>query len=310
MSKITTDFVKSIKNLYTDISCILVELRQIGKDVKAIHDEHGSKYYQEESGKERKGIGPMGSAKKGPNTYEAKHYALDRLRFRLEKKAFNVGVGTVALLAMYTGLTAYQACQTKNAASAAQTASTTASGQLTVMQQQMELERNMQRSLLQVTGPLIYPATALKGKAPMQYTFNLENFGKISADHVHGISRVEVVNKESPPSFDYNSATFPSLGFNTAPIIPGSGKHPFRPALIGPNVDIAEPTTDQRKQLESGKAYLAIYGIVYYDDILGNWWTQFCIWTPIPRIQKAGTYGAGPCVSYNTEGGNFKEQKK
>jgi hypothetical protein len=226
----------------------------------------------------------------------------------MEKKAFCVGKWTIVILAIYTGLTGYQSYETQKAATAAETAANTASGQLAVMKQQIGIARIEQRSWVQVSGQAIEIRKALIGKAPMQYTFKMENVGRVAADHVHGISRVEIVPKDAEPAMSYQP--FASLAFDAAPIFPSGGPHPFHPALLNPGLEPGELTPSQRKSLADETAYMAIYGIVYYDDIFGSWWTQFCIWTPLPVIRHTDSFSAGPCVSFNTEGGTFRQEEE
>jgi hypothetical protein len=132
MSNITTDFINATKKIHADVRTILTTLRVIGNDVKAIHDGGISAEKDHD-------ISSLHSAKHHANTYETKQYALDKLRFNLEKVTFRVGKWTLVILAIYTLFSGYQSCQTERAAKAAEIAAEAASGQLITMQKQIEL---------------------------------------------------------------------------------------------------------------------------------------------------------------------------
>jgi hypothetical protein len=60
-------------------------------------------------------------------------------------------------------------------------------------------------------------------------------------------------------------------------------------------------TPDERTALSEGKAWLATFGLVEYDDVFKKrHWTQFCDWSQFkPGIQ----YSAQGCSEYNNVDG-------
>lgn len=122
MSNITTDFITATKKIHADVRAILAALHLIVNDVKAIHEQHSAGNDHAKTDEKHQVIRVPRSMKDQVGAYDAKQYALDKLRFRMEKNAFCVGTCTLVIIAIYTGLTAYQSHQSKRSADAAETA--------------------------------------------------------------------------------------------------------------------------------------------------------------------------------------------
>jgi hypothetical protein len=136
MSNITADFITATKKIHADVRAVLMALHLIGKDVAVIKEKvrlHGLPHEKQQS------VRAVHAKDEHPKTYEAKQYALDNLRFRLEKKAFSVGTWTIVILAIYTAFTGYQSCQSKRSADAADIAAKAAKGASDTAASELEL---------------------------------------------------------------------------------------------------------------------------------------------------------------------------
>src|ERR1700693_4290725 len=118
MSNITTDFIIATKKIHAGVRALLVTLRLVREDVKFIRDQGKASNHTTEAAKEQPTNHPVVPSGEQSKTNNAKQQTLDEKRFGLEQDAFKVGKWTLAVLALYTALTAYQSCQAKRSADA------------------------------------------------------------------------------------------------------------------------------------------------------------------------------------------------
>jgi hypothetical protein len=118
MSNITTDFINATKKIHADVRALLVTLRLVREDVKFIRDQGTASNHTTEAAKEQPADHSVVSSGEQGKTHNARQQTLDEKRFGLEQDAFKVGKWTLAVLALYTALTAYQSCQAKRSADA------------------------------------------------------------------------------------------------------------------------------------------------------------------------------------------------
>jgi len=116
---------------------------------------------------------------------------------------------------------------------------------------------------------------------------DMVNIGKTPARKVEILSNAEVLDRQSAPSFNYNNGlqatTYLGALFPNMPLDVHAGT--FMPL-----------SPEQRRDLESGKAYIVGYAIVTWEDIFGTpHWMHFCA----RHAFTAGTSNARVCADYN-----------
>jgi uncharacterized repeat protein (TIGR01451 family) len=136
---------------------------------------------------------------------------------------------------------------------------------------------------------------------PMTYPLGIKNTGKTPARNMIAKIFLDIIDSDQePPLSRVADATY-ERGIITAGILfPDSD---IKQPIIRPTQDgKARLTTDSEvKALQEGKAYIAIYGIITYDDVFGvHHWTKFCKWQGVPN----STYHASQCTAYNSVDGN------
>jgi hypothetical protein len=268
MGDITTDFIKATKKIHADVRAILAALHLIGNDVKAINDQHGADNYQGESGEKRQGATMVRSTKEQINTYDAKQYALDRLRFRMEKKAFRVGIWTVAILGVYTALTGYQSCLTRQG-----------------------IKNNAEQFIAENRPWLAFEAVGFPDPKGV-VTIQLKNTGKTPATHATDVdARTRVVDgeKDIAAFWDkWKDEVFPVR------------KNPTE--VISPNTAAqtqSTPDGDYTPQGTDSQQILVVYGRVDYSGAYAkgeHYWTEFCFELHT-KIKTA--YPWSPCIYHN-----------
>ncbi len=121
MDKVTTDFVKALKKIQDEVGYILTHIKLIQQDVRTIKGRDGDERDSKEKSEEHSAHGAFASTQKNEDTYLAKQYALDKTRYRMEKRVARLTCWTLAVLALYTGLTgiiAWQSVKSTRATSA------------------------------------------------------------------------------------------------------------------------------------------------------------------------------------------------
>jgi hypothetical protein len=282
MSNITTDFITATKKIHADVRAVLAALHLIGDDVKTIRDKNSTCNNQSEPTEEHQGASVIRSANKKPNSYEAKQYALEKLRFRMEKKAFCVGIWTVVILGIYTVLTGYQSCQTQKAADATTRAADTAEKNFAFTQSEFRME---QRPYL---SPVPRPAFAKpasngidigrpfavlmeKGGDTLSIAVDLRNIGKSPANN-SVLTRMEYIFGERDKARQGAKRYQPSYESVPNVVAPGEFITPSSPKL---------PMTKQQADwFLKGEWELYIVGAVRYTDIfappIGPYETTYC----------------------------------
>jgi len=174
--------------------------------------------------------------------------------------------------------------------------------QTAVIEGQLETMRIDQRAWLKVGGTPDKPGDdhaswKITSGQPVVYPLRVTNSGKTPAANMDMSVFVEIVDADKEPSLEYVDTP---IG------------HPHGHATSGivfPNVDIDQPvirpsddagprvaTDDEVRAVKDGKAYMAVYGIVRYDDVFQRHrWTKFCIWSAL-----TGTFQAKSCTQYNS----------
>ena len=134
---------------------------------------------------------------------------------------------------------------------------------------------------------------------PLDATLHVKNIGKTPARRVEILSDIEEVKAEDAPDFGN----------------PVKHSHTFRRAQLGdlyPNDSVdfhaardreimipAILTDTENSDLTNGKAYLAVYGHVWYKDIFKKQHDRvFCYWFP---FKHDVSYTTGTCTDHNTE---------
>lgn len=137
---------------------------------------------------------------------------------------------------------------------------------------------------------------------PVTYPLRIANTGKTAAVNIDSKIFVDIVSSNHEPALEdvdqpsqhpYGRITsgimFPNSDFNQVVLRPIKGGSP----------ELA--TEEEVVSIRQGKAYLAVYGIVTYDDISGSsHWTRFCKW-----IAKSGEFHTAGCTQYNSADNNY-----
>jgi hypothetical protein len=279
MEKITTDFIKAVKHLHEHVSYILTELKLIGRDVKAIHDNQPD----------------VSPTSKDNNNYEAKQYALDRLRFTHEKKAFCIGKWTLVVLAIYTAFTALMYFATKKAADAAKSAAATASATLTDSQKSFVIN---ERPYVVTEGAPQF-ANPPAANVDINANVTLKNIGKTPARVV--LWNAKLVKFESgprtPEGFEhvrvFIASVFDDLRKkNAAAVAEATAKG--AETDVAPNATLFNTSSETLSPPEfsllqhgDGKEALFLVGTISYtDNFEGVYQTEFCwvYWGTDPKI--------------------------
>jgi len=131
---------------------------------------------------------------------------------------------------------------------------------------------------------------------PMTYPLGIKNTGKTPARNMVTKIYLDIVDASQEPPLERVVTDTYERGVITAGIVfpDGDIKQPIvRPTENGkPRL-----TTDSEvNAVREAKAYIAIYGIITYDDVFGvHHWTKFCKW----QAAAAGTFHTAQCTAYN-----------
>ena len=135
------------------------------------------------------------------------------------------------------------------------------------------------------------------------------NVGKGAARKLRGKIYVECVDAEKEPHLERieSDQLFPGTIFVAGILFPtNAAETPAdRERWKNINANLAEPdplTESELAALLSGKAYMAVYGMILYEDVFGTpHWTKFCSWTP---FATGGQFQASRCTQYNEADSN------
>jgi hypothetical protein len=127
------------------------------------------------------------------------------------------------------------------------------------------------------------------------------NIGKTPAKNVVGRYYLEVVKNGEAPDFDYMIKR-PLDRLIAGDLSPNENADTIAMryrAKPGSDTDtLLYPLDDlEYKAIMDGSYYVAVHGIVNYDDVFHiHHWQTFCIWFPLTSLD----YSTGACVAHNT----------
>jgi hypothetical protein len=157
MSNITTDFLHELKKIRSDVRAMASELRDLRNDVKTLCKPEASSDEQDIGDNKQNIAGAPSRSNRDSQSYEKKQYALDKLRYRLERDSSKVALSTFVALVIYTGFTIAMYHANKQSADAASRAADAATKQAATSEQQLELaERPWISADISLAGPLVF----------------------------------------------------------------------------------------------------------------------------------------------------------
>jgi hypothetical protein len=135
---------------------------------------------------------------------------------------------------------------------------------------------------------------------PVTYPLRIINIGKTPARNIAIKVFLDIVDASQEPPLDRVESA------------EAGSPYPFgviRAGIVFPNTDLKQrivrimkggaplvATDSEVSAVRDGKAYLAVYGIIRYDDIFKiHHWTRFCDWKALN-----GTFEALRCTQYNS----------
>ncbi len=288
MSNITTDFVKATKKIHADVRAVLTALHLIADDVRAIKEKSGTNGDQNESREENESAGTVCAAENNPGANETKQDTPEELRFRLEKKAYRVGLWTLLILALYTVLTGYQSRQSRN---------------MVELTRKTSEREDRAWVAVQPKGPFRIVAGEELG-----FPFILVNTGKTPARHIHADMWAKFIPSNSREDLTETGprlqAECGDLFVNNANIV--DVQNPTMIMRQRATIPRSHDTenwpieTSEAQAFDEGGIYAVGYLVVSYDDIFGvHHWTRFCA-----HYHKTTNPDASKCVAYNSEDDN------
>ena len=130
------------------------------------------------------------------------------------------------------------------------------------------------------------------------------NVGKGAARNLRGVIFVECVNSTKEPHLEMveSRKQLPRNIFVAGIMVPNAPAETTadRERWKDVKAKTVEPdplTEPEFAALMSGKAYIATYGMIWYQDLFGNHWTKFCDWRTFANIPAQ--YQANKCTRYN-----------
>ena len=172
--------------------------------------------------------------------------------------------------------------------------------QFVIMDWQLDVMRKDQRAWITVAQR--GDPTIAVGAVPSS-SLTITDTGKTPATQIVGHFYVEIVPNGDNPHFEaqtMHTTMISGIAIPNAPQVIAASR---RTSKIGkPDEGEALPlTTDEKTSLDDGKSWIAVHGIVWYDDVFKTrHWIKFCFWTDL----KLGDYGSRSCVAYNSSDGN------
>jgi hypothetical protein len=303
MSDITTDFITATKKILSKVATILTHIEVVEGDVKLIREQvvaNADKPRTETQAQHSQEKNPGSVPASDPDQTERQkqkgkeetgnsfYRFLNRWWEELRKPKFQVAVLTLVGLVAYT-------CETRRTNNLAEKTAAF----------QFSMTRSQQRAYMAITPSP--KAIKLEDFTAQHLTVELKNVGRSAASKILYEFVLEFPKALEQPSFDYGKIhTIGTVG----PLFPESDPTPVEVYTFDNQSHILLMTDELREELKSGKRYLAIFGIVKYEDIFGEWWTQMCGWKPFPQLAagESKQFNAPTCVAYNVEGGTPKAQ--
>jgi hypothetical protein len=173
--------------------------------------------------------------------------------------------------------------------------------QFFILNSQLDVLRKDQRAWINV---MVSKSKLAVGDERLHVTsVTITNTGKTPAMNVVGHLLVEVVSNGSQPHF---TGGIPHVGYIAGALIPNDPQESeirrlrFKSGHSG-EVEESPLTPEERLALSDGRAWLATYGRIEYDDVFKkSHWTQFCGWGQFnPSVQ----YSSQECTEYNNVDG-------
>jgi hypothetical protein len=131
----------------------------------------------------------------------------------------------------------------------------------------------------------------------LTYPLGMKNSGKTPARNMVAKIYLDIVDaSQEPPLERVATEAYVRRVMTAGIVLPGVDiKQPIiRPAEDGKS---RLTTESEFTALRDGKAYVAIYGIITYDDVFGvQHWTKFCNWE---TGSGNGTFHTERCTAYN-----------
>ena len=144
------------------------------------------------------------------------------------------------------------------------------------------------------------PPIPVQVNGPLTALITVTNTGKTAALGLASNYYVEVVKNGQNPHFETNIPHMRAITGILTPNSPLPQQIAMQRLKAGTTTDETEdqPLTDRDKSLlDSGDAWIAVHGTIYYRDIFQNQhWIKFCSWN---ALRAGWHYSAAACVTYN-----------
>jgi hypothetical protein len=173
--------------------------------------------------------------------------------------------------------------------------------QIAITKGQLGAMRNDQRAWLKVD---LQPSTSggdhtivtITVGQPVTYPFQITNIGKTAARNIDAkiFSAITYANQEPPLDHVMQASKYAHNHVTAGIVFPSDILKQIgeRPGNEGASMPATEAEVEV---IQEGKGYLAVFGIVDYDDVFDvHHWTKFCIW-----ISKTGTFQTEGCTKFN-----------
>ncbi len=164
-----------------------------------------------------------------------------------------------------------------------------------------------QRAWIVTTGGQItYPKNS-DGLPSLMMHVTISNMGKTPASKISSAFVMAIIKNGESPSFKY--ANIPRTTDSTGIIFPNmpSALDAYllqKTESQSDKVDIRYLSTPEFEQLTKGETYVAIYGLILYDDAYGvHRWTRYCTFAALTP-SRIDVTGAKPCTDYNAADNN------
>lgn len=144
-------------------------------------------------------------------------------------------------------------------------------------------------------------STSITTGQPVTYPMKVANVGKTPARNMDMKIFVDIGDALQEPPLDHvDGGTISPHGHATAGIIFPNSEFKQSVVRLGDDGSPLVATDKEVVAIRDGKAYLAVYGVVTYDDVFNtHHWTKFCSW-----IAGNGKFEARQCTQYNSVDSN------
>ena len=164
---------------------------------------------------------------------------------------------------------------------------------------QLTVMKNDERAWIRVGSPIENPPDqfTVEPDKPIIFPTTISNIGKTAARNVHGKVFIDLLQSGQEVSLGcVDSDTCPATELTTGIIFP-TDFTTGAVILVTPQRTIRNATQAEAEAWKAGNNYIAVYGIVTYDDVFGvSHWTKFCLWK---GGNSKSTYMAQNCAKYS-----------